>query len=294
MLYTRYLHKASGCKSRQWRRHVVVPYVEGTYKTTSFTILVPRVAEPWLLLFQAFLNRLHASALATRQAQQGAAAPSQGPSSQDPSLNLSPPAGTEAPVSMPKLPPPADVPSPQLSRTPAESPPWDKQLGVAADHAGSAEEPHGTAVSAALLCQAASPSAGVAPLPGLSPAASQAHPVAAAAGDAPAAAAVTAAVPGSCTCPDGGGVESGSGVAVAGGVVAEVQLSLEWLRSAPPDVAAAYLMSVEGQLVSLQLLLVCSLPCLLVCLLHACMLLRHQSSGENIYTPYNSPAAAAI
>ena len=33
---------------------------------------------------------------------------------------------------------------------------------------------------------------------------------------------------------------------VGGGAVPDALLSLEWLRSAPPDVAAAFLMSVEG------------------------------------------------
>ena len=51
-------------------------------------------------------------------------------------------------------------------------------------------------------------------------------------------------------CPDTD-VEPGCGVG-DDGVVREAILSLEWLRSAPPDVAAAFLMSVEGQLVLLS------------------------------------------
>ena len=48
-------------------------------------------------------------------------------------------------------------------------------------------------------------------------------------------------------------VEGGSGDAGCGSSTAtDVKLSLEWLRSAPPAVASAFLMSVEGQLLPLS------------------------------------------
>lgn len=177
---------------------------------------------------------------------------------------------------------------------------------VAADQACSAQGQRGAAATAALPFQDASSFRDAVPPLGASPVASQAHllaaaadtasdtaavaaaaggdAAAAAAGDAAAAAAgdtaaaagdtaAAAAVLGSSTWHDGDG-EPGSGVVEAGGAAPEAQLSLEWLRSAPPDVATAFLMSVGGETgvaPKLQLLLLRSLQCLYTCLLHACM-----------------------
>lgn len=102
---------------------------------------------------------------------------------------------------------------------------------------------------------------------------------AAAAGDTP----PVAAVLGSSTWPDGDG-EPGSGGVEAGSAAPEAQLSLEWLRSAPPDVATAFLMSVEGQAgvaPKVQLLLLHSLPCLDTCLPHACILSCHHARARS-------------
>ncbi|KAL3160951.1 hypothetical protein ABBQ38_009343 [Trebouxia sp. C0009 RCD-2024] len=253
---------------------------------------------------QAFLNRLHASALAAQQAQHGAAAPSQGPAcspprSQELALSSIPPADPKAPVSTPHKPHFADISSPQLSQSTADLQTPGKHLGVpqrVGCQACPAQGPHGAAAAAALLFRDASTLRDVIPQMGASPVASQAHSLpaaaadtagdaaatAAAAGDGTAAAAAgdaaaavagaaaagdtaaasdtaataaaaaagdtppVAAVLGSSTWPDGDG-EPGSGGVEAGSAAPEAQLSLEWLRSAPPDVATAFLMSVEGQ-----------------------------------------------
>ena len=47
---------------------------------------------------------------------------------------------------------------------------------------------------------------------------------------------------------------------VDGSAAPDVLLSLEWLRSAPPDVAAAFLMSVEGNISSASLVPLCTQP----------------------------------
>ena len=239
---------------------------------------VPRVAEPWFLL-QAFLNRLHASALAARQSPYSTAPLAQGPCSEPPSThelnpNPSEPVEADSHTSLSHTLHPAALLHCQAAAETATH-----VVGTAAMHL-SAEDPPAVDMAAAPLSpeatspEATSPEAtsrlDAAALLGSGPVVdtSQADSAAVAYACTPVAegqdtvvsvtaraAAVAAATDANIDAADAvanadadadadADAEPASGV--DGGTVQDAPLSLEWLRSAPPAVAAAFLMSVEG------------------------------------------------
>ena len=217
-------------------------------------------------MLQAFLNRLHASALAAQQ----------GPCSTAPLAEeaaFKPPAPHEHPTTNPSKPVEADSHT-SLSHTLHLADPASllhyqaaaatvTQLGGTAAVAVSAGDPSFVEMAAAPLPpQAIGPEATSPLLPGSGSVAGarEADGAAVTVGDTIAAesqdavvslsaaaavdAAAAAALDAAADTDADADAEPASGV--DGGAVPNVPLSLEWLRSALPDVAAAFLMSVEG------------------------------------------------
>lgn len=217
-------------------------------------------------MLQAFLNRLHASALAARQSQYHTAPLTGGPSSKGP---LPSPEPTTNPSELVE----ADVHTALSDSLPLANPvsmlrcqaasETATQLRGTAAMALSAEDPPAVEAAAARSSRGANSPETTSPLKtaallGAGPVAGamQADGAAVAFGytlaaegqDAVAsisACAAAAADNDAAAAADDAVADAEPG-GVGGGAVPDALLSLEWLRSAPPDVAAAFLMSVEG------------------------------------------------
>ena len=203
-------------------------------------------------MLQAFLNRLHASALAAQQGPYSAAplagnAASMAPSSHEPTTDPSEPVEADSHAGLSHTYRLADPASPLSCQAAAET---VTQPGGKAAMALSAGDPPVVEMAAAPLSPEATGPEGTtalntATLQGSGPSAGacQADAAAVAVRDSLAADGQDAVVSMSAAAA-AAAAEPASGVDV--GAVPDAPLSLEWLRSAPPDVAAAFLMSVEG------------------------------------------------
>ena len=235
---------------------------------------MPRGAEPRFLL-QAFLNRLHASALAARQSPHNTAPLAEGcsskpPPSREPTTSPSEPGEADSPTSLSQTLQLADPASQRHSQAAAET---VTQLGGGATMALSTEDQPAVEKAAAPLSWKATSPGATSPLNTTAVARSVAgssrsdgaavafdYILAAEGRDAVVSMSISAADAAAADANAVVDADAEPAGGVDGSAAPDVVLSLEWLRSAPPDVAAAFLMSVEGNVSSASLVPLCTQP----------------------------------